>query len=200
VTAYTALTGSPRGIRAGSIVLVQGTGGVSILAAQIAAASGCRVIATSSSDAKLQRLQQMGLVRAEDCVNYKKDPDWGRTVRALTPDSRGVDLVVEVGGPGTVAQSLCAVRRGGELALVGLLADGVGGTGGPDYATVLMNLISVRGVLVGPRADFRALMECLAANRVRPVVDRAFPFAQAVDAYRYVQSGSHFGKVVVTIE
>jgi len=200
VTAYTALTGSPRGIRSGSIVLVQGTGGVSILAAQIAVASGCRVIATSSSDEKLQRMQKLGLVQAADCINYKKDANWGQTARALTPGGRGVDLVVEVGGPGTVAQSLAAVRRGGELALVGLLADGVGGVGGPDYATVLMNLVSVRGVLVGPRSDFRALMECLGANRVRPVVDRAFPFDQAVDAYRYVQSGGHFGKVVITIE
>jgi len=200
VTAYSALTGGRNALRAGSIVLVQGTGGVSILAAQIAAASGCRVIATSSSDEKLRRMQQLGLVAAADCINYKTDPEWGATVRRLTPDGRGVDIVVEVGGPGTVAQSLTAVRRGGDVALVGLLAHGVGGAGGLDYAHLLMNLISVRGVLVGPREDFRGLMDCLAVNKVRPVVDRCFPFAEAVDAFRYVQSGQHFGKVVVTVE
>ena len=192
VTAWNALFHGPRPVRPGDTVLTQGTGGVSVFAIQFAAAAGARVIATSSSDAKLERAKQVG---AAETVNYKRTPDWDRAVLDLT-GGRGVGHVVEVGGAGTLPKSLRAVRRGGEVSVIGLLT---GGGGEINPLALLPREIVLRGIYVGSREMFEAMTRAIAANRIEPVIDRAFDFEQAADAYRHLESGSHFGKVVIRV-
>lgn len=189
VTAWTALTcGTP--LLAGHIVLVQGSGGVSIFALQLARAFGCRVIATTSSREKAERLRQLG---AESVVNYVEHADWGAKVRELS-GGRGVDRVVEVGGPGTLEQSLACTGFGAQIALVGY----VGGLGGQINPRQLMRSgLSTHSVAVGSRAAFAQLLAAAQTAQLRPVIDRVFPFAQAADAYRYFEGRGHFGKVVI---
>jgi NADPH:quinone reductase-like Zn-dependent oxidoreductase len=190
VTAWNALVTSG-GVQPGDSVLVQGTGGVSIFALQFARLAGARVIATSGHDDKLRRVLGMG---ASDGINYKTTPKWGDKVRELT-GGRGVDHVVEVGGAGTLPQSLRAVRTGGHLALIGVLS----GYGQCDPVPILMKAVRVQGIYVGSRAMFEAMNRAIALHQLRPVVDRVFPFAQAVEAFRYLESGAHFGKVVIRV-
>lgn len=189
VTAWNALIASG-GLKAGDTVLVQGTGGVSIFALQFAQLIGARVIATSSSDEKLERVRQLG---ASDTINYKQTPEWGKAVLELT-DGNGVDYVVEVGGAGTLNQSLRAVRVGGQISLIGVLS-GVGG----DISTVsiLMKNVRVQGIYVGSREMFEAMNRAIALHKLHPIVDRVFPFESAPEALRYMESGSHFGKVCI---
>ncbi len=187
VTAWNALFEG--GLRAGQTVLVQGTGGVSMFALQLAKAAGARVIATSSSDAKLARAREMG---ASDGINYKTTPDWDVTARNLT-EGLGVDHVVEVGGAGTLPLSVKATRMGGQIALIGVLA---GGTEF-DPRQLMMKGIRLRGIYVGSRAMFEGLNRLIATQRIKPTIDRVFPFDRAGDAYRYFDAGSHFGKVVI---
>ena len=175
-------------LAAGETVLVQGTGGVSIFALQFARMFGARVIATSSSDKKLERVRDLG---ASDVINYKTTSDWGRKVRELT-GLKGVDHVVEVGGAGTLAQSLDAVRIGGRISLIGVLT---GGTVNP--IPILMKNITVQGIYVGSRDMFEAMNAAISFAGLRPVVDRVFPFSELPQALRHMESGAHFGKIVL---
>jgi NADPH:quinone reductase-like Zn-dependent oxidoreductase len=192
VTAWHALVTEGR-IKAGDVVLVQGTGGVSIFALQFARLHGARVIATSSSDAKLARLRELD---ASDTINYRATPAWEERVRELT-GSVGVDHVVEVGGAGTMSQSLRAVRAGGQVSCIGVLS-GVGGEFNP--LPILMRGIRLQGVFVGSRAMFESMNRAIDLAKLRPVVDRVFPFAQAREALHYLESGAHFGKIVLRAE
>jgi NADPH:quinone reductase-like Zn-dependent oxidoreductase len=188
VTAWNSLV-STGGLTAGETVLTLGTGGVSMFALQFAKITGARVIATSSSDAKLERLREMG---ASECINYKTTPKWEKTVRALT--GQGVDHVVEVGGAGTLEKSMRAVRVGGTIGLIGVLS---GAEGEINPRTLLMRNIRLQGIYVGSRAMFETMNRAISLHGLRPAVDRVFPFADAAEAYRYLESGAHFGKVVI---
>ncbi len=176
------------GLVAGQTVLVQGTGGVSLFALQFARMAGARVIATSSRDDKLARARDLG---ASDGINYKTTADWDVAARNLT-EGIGVDHVVEVGGAGTLPRSIKAVRLGGHIALIGVL------TGGEiDPRPLLMRNIRLQGIYVGSRLMFENMNQAIALHKLRPVVDRVFPFDQAPEAYGHLESGSHFGKVVI---
>ena len=191
LTAWSAVVTHGR-TRPGDVVLVLGTGGVALFALQVASLAGARVIVTSSSDDKLARARELG---AEGTVNYRKDPDWGRRVKELT-GGRGADLVIEVGGAKTLSRSLHAVRMGGTIAMIGALA---GGEAPLSVIPILMRQVRVQGILVGDREGFEAMNRALAAHDLRPVVDRAFPFDEAPEAFRHMASGRHFGKVVVRV-
>ena len=191
LTAWTALSGATP-IRAGHTVLVQGTGGVSIFAVQLARTVGARVIATTSSSAKARRLLEMG---ASDVVNYRDTPEWGKEVRKLA-GGRGVDRVVEVGGPGTINQSLRAVAAGGEIASIGFLSEE---NPGIDFFALKLSSATFRNIAVGDRAGLQELVRVVEASGLKPVIDRAFPFAEAREAFAYLTSGAHFGKVVIRV-
>ena len=178
--------------RPGSTVLVQGSGGVSVFALQFAKAAGARVIATSSSDAKLERLKAMG---ADHLINYKDTPAWGVKALELT-GGVGVDTVVEIGGAGTLDQSMLATRVGGHVALIGVLA----GYAGPVSTVMLMGKnLRVQGLTVGSRAQQLAMIAGIEANGIKPVIDSHFALADLADAFRHQASGAHFGKIVVDI-
>jgi NADPH:quinone reductase-like Zn-dependent oxidoreductase len=187
VTAWNALTGG--GCGPGKTVLVQGTGGVSIFALQFARALGARVLITSSRDDKLARALSLG---ANAGVNYKTVPEWDKWVREQT-DGAGADIVVEVGGAGTLERSAKAVRSGGYIALIGVLA------GGTSFNPIflLMKAICLQGIFVGSKAMFVDMNRFIVGEHIRPVIDRVFPFVDAAAALRHLESGSHFGKVVV---
>jgi NADPH:quinone reductase-like Zn-dependent oxidoreductase len=191
LTGWNALTG-PDGVVAGETVLLQGTGGVSLFALQFARILGARVLITSSSDEKLARAKKLG---ADDGINYKSTPDWDKKARELT-GGQGVDHVVEVGGAGTLNRSLKATRTGGGISLIGVLA---GGAGQVDTILILMRSLKVRGIYVGSREMFEAMNRAVALHKLRPVVDRVFPLAEARAAFAYLESGAHFGKVVISL-
>jgi len=190
VTAWHGLVRSG-GVRPGETVLLQGTGGVSIFALQFAKLAGARAIVSSSSDAKIERLRQMG---ADVTVNYKTTPDWDKPVRQAT-NGAGVDHVVEVGGAGTLPLSSKAVRRGGHIALIGVL------TGGGTFDPRLMMVKGVRlqGIYVGSREMFEEMNRAITLAGLRPVVDRVFTFGELHEALRYMESGAHFGKICIRI-
>jgi len=191
VTAWRALV-ADGSLKGGATVLVQGTGGVSIYALQIAKAFGCRVIATSSSDEKLSRLKALG---ADDVINYKSDPDWGVTARKLTA-GRGVDHIVEIGGSGTMPQSIAAARNGGHIALIGVLA----GYAGPvATVTVMAKQLKIIGLTVGSRRHQSDMIRAINVAGYRPVLDRHFPLTDLAGAFHYQASNAHFGKIVVDI-
>lgn len=179
------------GLRAGETVLVQGTGGVSIFALQIAKLFGARVLITSGHDDKLERAMNMG---ASAGVNYRTTPDWDKWAKSQT-GGVGVDHVVEVGGAGTLERSLKAVRTGGHIALIGVLA----GTGTVNPISILMRAIRVRGIYVGSRWMFEEMNRAFELHRVKPVVDYTFPFEDFPRALQYLESAGHFGKVVVRL-
>ena len=185
VTAWNALAG----LAPGSKVVVQGTGGVSLFALQLAKASGLEVAITSSSDEKLERALSLG---ADYLVNYRLRPDWSKAIRHWCKE--GVDCVIEVGG-GTLEQSLRCLRPGGQISMIGILA----GSSAPlNVLPILMQQLRVQGVLVGNRDDFEAMNRLLALHQLRPVLDQRIPFEQAPQAWLRLASGQHFGKVVVT--
>jgi len=190
VTAWHAIVASG-GIKPGDSVLVQGTGGVSLFALQFARLAGAQVIATSSSDQKLARARELGAAHG---INYKTTPDWDKRARELTA-GKGVDHIVEVGGAGTLPKSLRAVRLGGTIALIGILS----GVGDVNPLPILMKNIRVQGIFVGSRSMFAEMNRAIETNQLRPVIDRVFPFEQAIDAFKHLESGAHFGKVVVRI-
>ena len=191
VTAWRALVVNGR-VKSGDVVLVQGTGGVSIYALQIAKAAGATVVATSSSDAKLERLKAMG---ADHLINYKSEPKWGSAARAAT-GGRGVDHVVEIGGAGTLPQSVASARVGGHIAVIGILA----GLAGPFPANLLMGKqIRMIGLTVGSRRQQLDMVRAVEAAPYKPVLDQHFPLAGLGDAFRRQESGAHFGKIVVDI-
>ena len=188
VTAWHALAEHAR-TRAGDTVLVQGTGGVSIFALQFARLLGARVIATSSSDAKLARTFSLG---ASDGINYRTTPEWQDEAVKLTAGA-GVDEVVEVGGAGTFARSLGAVRLGGCISLIGVLT----GAAEVNPTGIMRKSLSVRGIYVGSREMFDDMNRAIAAHRLHPVIDRIFDLADAPAAFRHMEGASHFGKIVL---
>lgn len=190
VTAWNALMEGPRPVKAGDSVLVLGTGGVSLIALQIAKAAGATVVATSSSDAKLERVRAMG---ADHVINYRATPDWGADAARLTG---GIDHVVEVGGAGTLAQSIAAVGFNGEIALIGVLTR----EGDTSPHGLMFKGATIRGIFVGSRGMAERLNAFVAAHDIHPVVDRTYPIEQAPEAYRYQSSPDLFGKVVITLE
>jgi NADPH:quinone reductase-like Zn-dependent oxidoreductase len=189
VTAWHALV-AEGGIRAGDTVLTQGTGGVSLFALQIAGMHGARVIITSSSDAKLERARQLG---ASEGINYKTTPDWERRARELT-GGVGVDHVVEVGGANTLGRSLKAVRMGGRISLIGVLA---GAQGEVSPLPAVMKNVRIQGIFVGSRAMFEDMNRAVALNNLHPVIDRVFGFDEVREALRYMESAAHFGKICI---
>jgi NADPH:quinone reductase-like Zn-dependent oxidoreductase len=176
----------------GDWVLVQGTGGVSIFALQFAKATGARVIATSSSDAKLEKLRALG---ADHVINYKETPDWGKKAFELT-GGRGVDEVVEIGGPGTMAQSINACRPGGHISLIGVLT---GVSGEVPTAALFSRNITLSGITVGSRRQQEDMVDAIDATGFKPVIDSRFPLDQIAAAFAHQASQQHFGKIVLTI-
>ncbi len=189
VTAWRALMVDGR-LRAGEVVLVQGTGGVSLFALQFAKAAGATVIATSSSDEKLERLRVLG---ADHLINYRKEPKWGAAAKKWCG---GVDHVVEIGGAGTLPQSISACRLGGHIALIGVLA---GLSGEVPTALVMQQQIRVQGLAVGSVRDQLDMVRAIEANKIHPVIDRSFPLTLLAEAFRHQESGTHFGKIGVDI-
>jgi NADPH:quinone reductase-like Zn-dependent oxidoreductase len=188
VTAWNAVVESG-GLKPGDSVLVQGTGGVSLFALQFAHMAGARVIVTSKSDEKLKRALDLG---ASDAINYTTTPDWDKRVRELT-GGKGADMIIEVGGAGTLPTSLKAVRLGGYIALIGVLSGG----GDVNPVPILMKSVRVQGIFVGPRKMFEAMNRAIGLRDLHPVVDRVFSFDQVKDALKFMESAAHFGKVVV---
>lgn len=175
-------------LKAGDTVLTLGTGGVSIFALQFARMMGARVISTSSSDAKLEQLRKMG---ADETINYKSTPAWGQRVLELT-GGRGVDHVIEVGGPGTLPESIDAVSIGGHISLIGVLT---GRAGEVPTAKLMAKQARLQGLIVGSRAQQQDMVRALEMNDLHPVIDRSFPLAEIADAFRYEEAGKHFGKI-----
>src|SRR6185436_3515636 len=174
----------------GDTVLVQGTGGVSIFALQFAKARGAKVIATSSSDAKLERARALG---ADHTINYKTTPNWGAKARKLT-GGKGVDVVVEVGGENTLAQSMDAARVGGAIVIIGVL----GGFSAPLMVPLVFSKnLHIHGISVGSREQFDDMCAHIDRWKLKPVVDKTFAFDEVPAALRLMESGGHFGKIVV---
>lgn len=179
-------------IKPGDIVLTQGTGGVSIFALQLAKAAGATVISTSSSDAKLEKLKALG---ADHLINYKDEPEWGRKAADLT-GGRGVDLVVEIGGPGTLTQSVHACRIGGHVSLIGVLT---GVSGEVPTALIMSKNVAVKGVTVGSIQDQVEMVAAIEANGIKPVIDSSFPLDGIAAAFAHQISQKHFGKIVLEV-
>lgn len=178
--------------RPGEYVVVLGTGGVSMFALQFAKMLGCKVIATSSSDAKLKRAEEIG---ADFLINYKTKPEWAKEVRKITK-MRGADHIIEVGGAGTLEQSMRAVRMDGVVSLIGILA---GSSKELNLLPILMQNVRMQGILVGGREAFEDMCRAVGENKLKPVVDKAFGFTELNAALAYLKSGSHFGKIVVEV-
>jgi len=178
--------------RPGDTVLVLGTGGVSIFALQFARMMGANVIATSSSDEKLERVKELGAAHG---INYAKNPQWSKQVRELT-GGEGVDHVIEVGGSGTLTQSMRSVKMGGTISLIGVLS-------GPEaplnLTPVLMQDVRMQGVIVGHREAFEAMNRAITLHQLKPVIDKAYPMRDIYNAVEYMAAGKHFGKVCVRI-
>jgi NADPH:quinone reductase-like Zn-dependent oxidoreductase len=192
VTAWNSIIATG-GMKAGDTLLVQGTGGVSIFALQFAKMIGAQVIITSSSDEKLERARELG---AAHLINYKTTLDWEKRAREITSGA-GVDHIVEVGGAGTFAKSLRAIRIGGHISLLGNLSGNVADV---SLTSILMQNVRVQGLLVGNREMFEAMNRAIELHKMRPVIDRAFDFEAAVEAFKYMESGAHFGKICIRIK
>ncbi|KAH8703113.1 putative zinc-containing alcohol dehydrogenase [Talaromyces proteolyticus] len=195
LTAWNALYGLKQ-LMPGDTVLVQGTGGVSIFGLLLAKAAGATVIATTSSKQKADTLTKLG---AHHVLNYKTDINWGETARNLTPGGAGIDHILEVGGPGTLEQSLKAIKYEGVISIIGF----VGGTNSKDSPQILdalSNICTFRGVYVGSRAQMEDMVRAIEVNNIHPVVDKeVFPLDKARDAYEYMWAQKHFGKIAIQI-
>jgi len=189
LTAWNGVTG-PRAVRSGDTVLTLGTGGVSIFALQLAKSAGASVIVTSSSDEKLARARKLG---ADDAINYVTTPDWHVAVRGLT-GGRGVDHVIETAGGGTMERSIASTRRGGFIHVIGLVAPGQF-----DPVHILLGGVTLRGTEGGSLEMFASMNRAMAQAKIKPVIDRVFAFEALPAALDYLQTGRHFGKIVVTI-
>jgi len=196
LTAWNGLYGlESRALKPGDVVLTQGTGGVSIFAVQFAKAAGATVIATTSSSAKADTLKKLG---ADHVINYKDEPNWGEKAKSLTPLQAGVTHILEVGGPTTMAQSLKAIKIDGVISIIGFL-------GGmqkdqPTFLDCLMNICTVRGVLVGSRLQFEDMNRAIEVNNIKPVVDeKVFALKEAKEAYQHMWDQKHFGKLCIQI-
>lgn len=190
LTAWNALILSGK-LKPGETVLTLGTGGVSVFAVQFAKLAGARVISTSGSDAKVERLRELGVV---ETINYTEHDDWDKAAIELT-NRVGVDHVVEVGGAGTLAKSLNAVRIGGHVAMIGAL------TGAANFnpVTVFMKAVRLQGIFTGSRTLFEEMNKAITVNKLKPVIDRVFAFDEVREALKHMESASHFGKIVVRI-
>jgi NADPH:quinone reductase-like Zn-dependent oxidoreductase len=189
LTAWRALFEDAR-TRPGDTVVLQGTGGVSIFGLQFAHAAGLQTIITSSSDEKLGRARELG---ADVCVNYRQEPEWAKPVRAAT-GGVGADVILEVGGGGTIEQSMRAIRVGGHIAIIGVVA----GAGNPfNPAALIGNSAKLQGLSVGSRGMFEAMCEAIGQHHIRPVVDKVFPWTDARKAFEAMAGGEHFGKIVL---
>jgi NADPH:quinone reductase-like Zn-dependent oxidoreductase len=191
VTAWHALMRATH-LRPGQTVLIQGTGGVSIFALQFALLAGARVLGTSSSDDKLAHAKNLGLSAG---TNYKVNPEWDKWAKEETA-GEGVDVVVEVGGSGTFAKSMQAVRVAGLIAQIGVLSNAAEPI---TVQPILHKSIHVQGIYVGSRAMFEEMNAAIAQHRLHPVIDRVFEFGQVREALRHMESGSHFGKIVIRV-
>jgi NADPH:quinone reductase-like Zn-dependent oxidoreductase len=191
VTAWNALVTTGH-LRPEETVLLQGTGGVSMFALQFGQLMKARVIAMSSSDAKLARVREMGVA---DMINYRAIPEWDKRVREMT-NGRGVDHVIEVGGTETLPKSLKAVRMGGTISLIGVLS----GAGELNFVPIFMRTIRLQGIFVGSREMFEDMNRAIATHELRPVVDRVFPVDEIKEALRYMESGAHFGKICLSFD
>ncbi|WP_432160556.1 zinc-dependent alcohol dehydrogenase family protein [Streptomyces sp. NRRL F-5630] len=185
LTAWSAV----EGVGPGDTLLVQGSGGVSVFALQFARLAGARVLATTSEAGKAERLRALG---ASGIVNYKETPHWGARVRELTDG--GATRVLEIGGAGTLTQSIEAVAHGGQIALVGNLAPGEG----MDVHRFFRRAATLRSISVGSRSELERMTEAIARSGLRPVIDRVFPFEQAPEAVAHFESGTYIGKVVIS--
>jgi NADPH:quinone reductase-like Zn-dependent oxidoreductase len=190
VTAWNALMVSGN-LKHGDTVLLQGTGGVSMLALQFAKLAGARTIVTSSSNEKLERAKALG---ADEIINYREHEDWDSVVLDVT-NRRGVDHVIEIGGAGTLSRSMRAARIGGHIAVIGVVA----GEGDISNVPIFMKALRVIGVFVGSRAMFENMNTAIERGGVKPVIDRTFRFDEVREALSFMKSGGHFGKIVVTI-
>jgi NADPH:quinone reductase-like Zn-dependent oxidoreductase len=189
VTAWHALAEHAR-VVAGQTVLVQGTGGVSIFALQLARLMGAQVIVTSSSEQKLARAKELGATHG---VNYKTTPEWDKAV--VEASGGGVDHVVEVGGPGTLAQSLRAIRIGGKITLIGVLS----GAAEINPMLIFARRANLQGISVGSMQMFEAMNRAISVSGLKPIIDKVFSFDDAPAAYRHLQSAQHFGKIVIRV-
>lgn len=178
-------------LQPGERVLVQGTGGVSVFALQLAKAAGATVIATSSSDDKLKRMKALG---ADHLINYKKTAEWGKAAAELCPNG-GVDHVVDVGGPGNLAQSFAACRDDGHVSLIGVLT---GMSGEVPTAAMMIKQVRLKGITVGSREQQLDMITGLNATGIKPVIDRSFPLEQIADAFRHQASQQHVGKICLS--
>lgn len=179
-------------LKAGETVVVQGTGGVSIFALQFAKAAGAEVIVTSSSDEKLARAKALG---ADHLVNYKQVPEWSKVVRQIT-DGRGADHVVEVGGADTLEHSLKSIRIGGHVSIVGVLSGPVKDL---QIGMVMGSNAKVKGITVGSREQFEAMCRAMTLHKIKPVIDKTFPFASAKEALTTMMGQGHFGKIAIDL-
>ncbi|KAK7688811.1 hypothetical protein QCA50_008351 [Cerrena zonata] len=193
VTAWNAFLG-PVPLKGGDTVLIQGTGGVSIFGLQIAAAMGATIIATSSSDAKLELAKQLG---ATFVINYKTHPNWDEEVLKLT-NGRGADHILEIGGAGTLGKSINAARMAGWIHSIGVLA-GDDTTMSDTILKLIHKAIIYRSIFVGSRTQFEDMNRLIERRQIHPVIDKVFPFDQAKQAYEYLASQKHVGKVVIKV-
>lgn len=191
LTAWQALVTEGQ-LKAGDWVLLQGSGGVSLFALQFALMHGARVIVSSSQDAKLQRLTELG---ATGLINYRSTPDWHQQVMEIT-EGYGVDHVLEVGGPGSFAQSLQSLHPSGQVNVIGYLG---GQQGEVNPLLILQRNARVRGIAVGPRQSFEAMNRAIESSGMRPLIDSVYDWLELPKALAYLQSGQHFGKVVLRI-
>lgn len=191
VTAWNAVV-EQGGLKAGETLLTLGTGGVSLFAAQFGQMIGARVIVTSSSDEKLERVLSLF---ADEGINYRSEKEWGKAARKLT-DDRGVDQVIEVGGAGTLKQSIRAVRIGGQISLIGVLSGGIQEL---NVIPILMQNIRIQGVIVGHREMFERMCRAIEVNDIKPVIDRVVEFDEVKEAFDHMAEGAHFGKICVKV-
>jgi NADPH:quinone reductase-like Zn-dependent oxidoreductase len=195
LTSWNALYGL-KPLKPGQVVLVQGTGGVSMFALQFAKAAGATVIATTSSAEKAEKLKKLG---ADHIINYRTDTNWGETARKLTPDGAGVDHIIEVGGSGTLQQSFKCVKYEGVISVIGFVG-GVDPKTLPNVLDTLSHICTVRGVYVGSKALMRDMIRAIEANNIHPIVDeKVFTLDQAKEAYEYMWKQQHFGKLAIKI-
>lgn len=190
VTAWNALFNSIAPLKAGQTVLTLGTGGVSVFAIQLAKAAGARIVATSSSDAKLKRARELG---ADILINYTSEPNWEKAVMDAT-GGVGADVVVEVGGPGTLEKSIASVRTNGRVVVIGMLADP---TASIRPMMILGSTCIVHGIMVGNRRHTEELVAAITTNGIKPVIDKVYGFADAPTAFRELSAGRHFGKLAI---
>ncbi|KAI1493804.1 putative zinc-containing alcohol dehydrogenase [Biscogniauxia mediterranea] len=194
LTSWNALYGL-KPLKPGQTVLVEGTGGVSIFALQFAKAAGAIVIATTSSKEKAETLKKLG---ADHVINYKEDAEWGTTARGLTPGGAGVDHVIEVGGQGTLEQSIKAVKYEGVISIIGFLGGVKPAVGALDSLT---HICTIRGLYVGSREQMQDMVAAIEANNIRPVLDKkTFTLDQVKEAYEYMWAKGHFGKIGIQID